>query len=284
MKKLKSPLLIALLFLMALGAFGQNKSKPDKTDKKGKLYLYWGWNRGWYTNSDISFSGDDYDFSLSDVVAKDRQTPFSLNAYLNPALISIPQYNFRIGYFINDHYDISFGVDHMKYVVELDQTVEISGEISGTGTVYDGVYDNDHIVIEEGFLLFEHTDGLNYLNVEFRRFDNIFDFNKVKINLTEGFGAGVLMPKTNATLLNNERHDDFHLAGWGMGAVVAVNISFFEWFFIQSEFKGGFISMPDIRTTMYSADQASQNFFFSQLNIVFGATINLNRKSDSRPE
>lgn len=284
MKRFKSPVLIAILILVAQAAFGQNESKTDKTDQKGKLYVYWGWNRGWYTNSDISFSGDDYDFTLSDVVAQDRQTPFSLNAYLNPALISIPQYNFRIGYFIKDHYDISFGVDHMKYVVELYQTVEISGDISGTGTAYDGVYDNDEIVIEEGFLLFEHTDGLNYLNVEFRRFDNIFDFNKVKINLTEGFGAGVLMPKTNATLLNNERHDEFHLAGWGMGAVVAVNVSFFEWFFIQSEFKGGFISMPDIRTTMDKTDQASQNFFFSQLNIVFGATINLNKKSTSKSE
>lgn len=281
---MKSPILFAILIFAGQIALAQNEPKPDNTDQKGKLYVYWGWNRGWYTNSDISFDGADYDFTLSDVVAKDRQTPFSLNAYLNPALISIPQYNFRIGYFIKDHYDISFGVDHMKYVVELDQTVEISGDISGTGTAYDEVYNNDEIVIEEGFLLFEHTDGLNYLNVEFRRFDNIFDFNKVKINLTEGFGAGVLMPKTNATLLNNERHDEFHLAGWGMGAVVAVNVSFFEWFFIQSEFKGGFISMPDIRTTMDNTDQASQNFFFSQLNIVFGATINLNKKSTSKSE
>jgi len=281
---MKSPILIAILIFAGHVVLAQNEPRPDKTDQKGKLYIYWGWNRGWYSNSDISFNGYDYDFTLSDVVANDRQTPFSLNAYFNPALISIPQYNFRIGYFIKNHYDISFGVDHMKYVVDQDQTVEISGNISGSGTIYDGVYENDQIVIEESFLLFEHTDGLNYLNVEFRRFDNIFDFNKVKINLTEGFGAGVLMPKTNATLLNNERHDEFHLAGWGMGAVVGVNISFFKWFFIQSELKGGFIHMPDIRTTIDKTDQASQSFFFSQLNIVFGATINLSKKSTDKTQ
>ena len=249
----------------------------NKTNQKGKLYVYWGWNRGWYTTSDISFRGTDYDFNLNQVVAKDRQTPFSLNAYLNPILITIPQYNFRIGYFISKNYDISFGVDHMKYVVQSDQTVKISGYISSTETEYDGEYDNDDIIIEEGFLNFEHTDGLNFLNVEFRRFDNIFDFNKVKINLTEGFGLGALMPKTNSTLLNNERHDDFHLAGYGISAVVAINISFFEVFFIQSELKGGYINMPDIRTTMDKADRASQSFLFSQLNIVFGVSFNLGK-------
>ncbi|MDX2430123.1 MAG: hypothetical protein QNK35_04265 [Bacteroides sp.] len=276
---MKSAVIIVFFLLTGHLALAQSDLTPNKTHQKGKLYAYWGWNRGWYSGSDINFSGADYDFMLSEVVAKDRQTPFSLNAYLNPAVISIPQYNFRVGYFIKDHYDISLGVDHMKYVVQLDQTVKISGQISGTETIYDGIYENDDIVIEEGFLLFEHTDGLNYLNVEFRRFDNIFDFNKVKINLTEGLGAGVLVPKTNATLLNNERYDEFHLAGYGLGGVIAVNITFFDVFFIQSELKGGFIGMPNIRTTMNSADLASQNFFYSQLNIVFGVIINLSKKN-----
>ena len=278
---MKSPVFIAILILATQIVSAQNGPLIEKTNQKGKFYVYWGWNRGWYTTSDISFGGPDYDFNLNKVVAKDRQTPFSLNAYLNPTLITIPQYNFRIGYFISKNYDISFGVDHMKYVVQSDQTVKISGYISSTETEYDGEYENDDIVIEEGFLNFEHTDGLNYLNVEFRRFDNIFDFNKVRINLTEGLGLGALMPKTNSTLLNNERYDDFHLAGYGISAVVAINISFYEIFFIQSELKGGYINMPDIRTTMDKADKASQSFLFSQLNIVFGVSFNLGKKATS---
>ncbi len=272
---MKPSILTAILIVASQVAFSQIEADIGKTNQKGKLYVYWGWNRGWYTTSDISFQGTDYNFKLNQVVAKDRQTPFSLDSYLNPTLITIPQYNFRVGYFIGKNYDISFGVDHMKYVVQSGQTVKISGSISETGTGYDGVYDNEDITIDDGFLAFEHTDGLNYLNVEFRRFDNVFNFNKVKINLTEGFGLGALMPKTNSTLLNNERHDEFHLAGYGIGAVVGINISFFELFFIQSELKGGYIHMPDIRTTMDKADRASQSFYYSQLNIVFGVTIDL---------
>jgi hypothetical protein len=276
---MKSQIFMAIFVIASQLAFAQKEPVIGKTDQKGKLYVYWGWNRGWYNTSDIGFRGTDYDFDLENVVAKDRQTTFSLNSYLNPTLITIPQYNFKIGYFIGKNYDISFGVDHMKYVVPYGQSVKISGYIAGTGTIYDGIYENDDIIIEKEFLSFEHTDGLNYLNVEFRRFDNIFDLNQVRINLTEGFGMGALMPKTNARLLNNERHDDFHLAGFGIDAVAGINLTFYKVFFIQSELKGGYINMPDIRTTRNKADRASQSFFFSQLNIVFGVTINMVQKT-----
>lgn len=166
----------------------------------------------------------------------------------------------------------------MKYVLKNGETAKINGTISNSGTDYDGIYNDDDIVLTEDFLLYEHTDGLNYDNISLRRFDNLFDFNKVKINLTEGFGIGALYPKTNATLLNNLRHDEFHLAGYGLDAAVALNFEFYQFFFIQTELKGGFIHMPDIRTTNSTDDKASQHFFFSQVNIVFGANLRFGKK------
>jgi len=82
--------------------------------------------------------------------------------------------------------------------------------------------------------------------------------------------------------LNNERHDDFNLAGYGISAVVAINFTFYEVFFIQSELKGGYMNMPDIRTTMDKADRGSQSFLFSQLNIVFGVSFSLGKKSKAQ--
>ena len=129
---MKSPIFIAILILATQLAFAQNEPLTGRTNQKGNLYVYWGWNRGWYTTSDISFRGTDY---------------------------------------------------------------------------------------------------------------------------------------------------DFHLAGYGISAVVAINISFYEIFFIQSELKGGYVSMPDIRTTMDKADRGSQSFLFSQLNIVFGVSFSLGKKT-----
>lgn len=251
--------------------------KPFKNGRKGEMYIYWGWNIGWYSNSNITFTGDKFDFKLDNVIANDRQSKFDLGLYLNPATMTIPQYNFRIGYFIKDHYNISFGIDHMKYVMLQDQTVKITGTIDEPDSPYNGVYDNEDIVLVEDFLTFEHTDGLNYANVEFRRFDEIVDWNKVKIHLTEGLGAGMLIPRTNTMILGHERYDEFHLSGYGIHAVIGVNVTFFKHFFIQSEFKGGFMHMPDVRITAIESDKAKQSFFFSQLNIVFGGSYNFNK-------
>jgi hypothetical protein len=83
---------------------------------KGKMYIFWGGNRESYSSSDIHFKGDDYDFTLYDVQAHDKAKGWHLD-YVNPARMTIPQTNLRIGYFINDHYNISIGFDHMKYVM-----------------------------------------------------------------------------------------------------------------------------------------------------------------------
>jgi len=247
--------------------------------RKGEFFAAWGWNREWYTKSDITLKGDTYDFTLRKVVAKDRQDKLTFDNYLNPGNITIPQFNFKIGYFINDKYTISLGTDHMKYVVQADQVVKISGNISNSGTPYDGVYSNQDIAIAGDFLKFEHTDGLNYINSEFRRFDELFSFHHISLSLTEGLGAGFLLPRTNVTLLNNQRHDEFHLSGYGVSAVMGGNITFYKHFFIQSEFKEGFINMPDIRTTRSSSDKASQHFFFTQFNVALGANFRIGSKN-----
>ncbi|MBL4592438.1 MAG: hypothetical protein JKX68_01325 [Flavobacteriales bacterium] len=272
---------LSILFLL-LFSFTIANAQDEEAVKsnKGKIYAFWGWNRGWYSNSDIHFTGDNYDFKLNDVRAQDRQSTFGLDPYFNPSRVTIPQTNFRIGYFINDHIDISFGVDHMKYIMPNDQVVGISGEINDNSN-YDGTYNNDEIKLEKNFLFFEHSDGLNYLNVEITRNDDLLKLskinmnpNKVQINTLIGFGLGPLMPKSNVTLWNNERNDEFHFAGYGFAAKIGLNVTFFKFLFFRGELKEGFIDMSDIRTSPDPSDTAKQHFFFTQANFVFGIAIN----------
>ena len=253
----------------------------EKTNNKGKFYVYWGWNRGAFSNSDIHFKGENYDFTLSDVVASDRPTRFGFDPYFKLDRITIPQTNMRIGYFFKENYTVSIGVDHMKYVVATYpyQSVKINGQIN-TGGKYDKVYNNEDIFLKLDFLQFEHTDGLNYVNVEVKRFDDFghligLSSNDFQISLTEGVGAGILFPKSNVKLLNNERYDEFHVAGWGISASVGLNITFLKHFFIQSDVKAGYINMPNIRTTKSTADSASQSFSFLENTIVFGGRFRL---------
>jgi hypothetical protein len=264
---MKQILLLSLLLLTVHFAFSQSEIQTDERTNKKSIYVYWGWNWDSFSKSDIHFSGAGYDFTLKDAVADDKQADFSLETYFHPEKFTIPQYNFRVGYFFRENWDISFGVDHMKYVVRQNQEVGISGYINNVESIYDGQYNDDKITIKEGFLQFEHTDGLNYVNFEIRHTDKIIKRNKIAVSLKEGFGIGALIPRTNTTLLGNERYDKFHLAGYGLGAMVGINVTFYDKFFIQSEVKGGFIGLPDVRTTNSKIDKASQNFFYSQYNV-----------------
>jgi len=277
----------AILFFAALSpSNAQTTSTSASTYKKGnkgKMYIFWGWNRGHYTKSDIHFFGDNYDFVLSDVVARDRQTPFSFDVYLNPSEMTIPQTNFKIGYYVSDHYNVNIGVDHMKYIMKQYQTVKINGFINDSGTQFDGTYNNQDILLSRSFLTFEHSDGLNYINTEISRVDNILEWlhvehKNLEVNLTEGVGLGILLPRTNAKLLGQDRNDKFHLAGYGVSLKTGINVTMFRYFFIQAEAKGGYINMNDIKTTMFSSDHASQHFFFNEFDLVFGAIFRIANK------
>ena len=270
----------SICFLSIANAQEEVKRQDKYTDhNKGKFFVSWGGNRESYTTSDVNFRGKDYNFTLDNMTAHDKPKGWHVD-YINPARMTIPQTNFRMGYFINDHYSIAIGVDHMKYVMTQNQTVNVTGTIA-IGSEFDGVYNNTPTVMSEKFLMYEHTDGLNYVNTEFSRHDDISSLSKIRntdqiqVNLTEGFGVGLLYPKTNTTLLGKERHDDFHVSGYGTSLKAGLNVTFFKHFYIQGELKGGYINMQDIRTTQSIEDSASQDFFFFQRLIAFGGIFKI---------
>ncbi|WP_025742678.1 hypothetical protein [Aquimarina pacifica] len=261
-------------------------SDNNTTGNKGRVFFYWGWNTAQYSNSNIHFYGNNYDFTIHNAQAGDRITkPITFREYLHPTNLTIPQTNARLGYYFHDHWSVSIGLDHMKYVMRLFGNATISGEINLTdqdeGVPYfNGNYDHSDIALLKTFVEFEHTDGLNYVTAEIGRIDNLGAYinlnpKKIQINLIEGFSAGVVIPKTNATILGKERHDAFHLAGYGISLKGGINITFFNSFFIQTEIKGGFINLPDIRTTNSTSDKATQNFFFFQQNVTLGGTFKI---------
>ena len=261
--------------------FAQDVAAPQKytSKNKGKFFVFWGGNRDNFTKSDIRFYGSNYDFTIADVSAIDRPQGWHID-YINPANMTIPQTNFKLGYFINNHYSISIGTDHMKYVMVQNNVVPIKGFYPNAGA-YNELAGANQVNLTPEFLTFEHTDGLNYVHSELARFDDISkvfhlpNTDKFQINLTEGIGAGLLFPKTNTKLLNKDRYDEYHVSGYGVSAKVGLNFTFFKHYFIQTELKGGYINMNDIRTSFDPSDRASQSFYFFQKIIAFGGIFRL---------
>ena len=169
-------ILSILLLLITLPSFSQE----ENTNQKNTFYFYWGYNRSTYSKSNIHFKGDEYDFTIKGVRAKDRQSEFALK-FLDPTKLSIPQYNYRLGYYINNDWILSLGWDHMKYVMVSEQDVTIDGNInSDYNEVYGGEYNDKAFAIDQSFLRLEHTDGLNYISPQLDRNFTIYtNFDKM---------------------------------------------------------------------------------------------------------
>ncbi|MCO4819449.1 MAG: hypothetical protein KC517_07490 [Bacteroidetes bacterium] len=275
MKGITLGVLLALVCLPRLA-----KAQNTGLDVANKWYANWGWNRGWYTKSDIRMTGKDYDFTLDKVAAKDRQTKFGFKEYLFITQLSVPQTNLNVGYYVNKHYSIAGGFDHMKYVMVRDQTTTISGDINRRGSGYNGTYDNDSIQLGYHFLRYEHTDGLNYVFLEFNRHDEWFNLKQSKIRISSVVGAGpaLLRPRTDVTLLNRQGRNVYHNAGYGVNGKLGLHVLLFNHFNIISEVKGGYINMQHIQATEIKEDIAKQQFGFLQVNVQIGATFGIKKR------
>ncbi len=247
----------------------------NKSFKKGTMFVFWGWNRAGFSKSDIRFKGNGYDFTLNNVVAHDRPSELSM-AYIDPTRLSIPQFNFRFAYFLKDNVALVVAQDHMKYVMDQNQIANFRGNISDP--TYAAMVQNGQVnLADEQFLTFEHTDGLNYVNVGLEKYKNLSSKKNFDIFWAYGGGAGVLFPKSNVKLFGNERSDRYHIAGFGLDARSSINLVFWNHWMARVEGKFGYINMPDIKTTLNNKpDKASQDFVFYQVN--FGVGYIFNRK------
>jgi len=244
--------------------------------RKGDFYFHWGYNHSWYGKSDIRFQGPGYDFTLKDVVAHDRQSKLSWD-YLNPGLITVPQYNIRAGYFFKDNYSVSVAWDHMKYVVDIPQRVAITGVIGDqistpsvpTG-LYAGTYTGQMIDVKSDMLTYEHTDGFNYANIELERYDDIWvaPSQETSLTLETGLGGGMIVPRTDAHLFGLGRNNHWNVSGYGFSAKMGLKFYINKGLYLQNTTKVGTTNLKTIHTTGRDGiDKASQkinyieNFF-----------------------
>lgn len=292
---IKNSLLITLCLFVSSLALSQESDSAKKEQarqytlthsdvyvkRKGKLFASWGYNRSSYSLSSIRFWGAGYDFTIKDAVAKDRQTKFDPKVYFNPSLLTIPQYNLRVGYFLTNHLSLSLSVDHMKYVLDNNQIATVDGTIDASAsTKWAGDYDQELMPISGDFVKYEHTDGLNIIYFELDYNELFFETSnrKFAIDLVAGIGIGGAVPKTNARLFDTFGTDEFHLAGGSINANVGLKLFFFKKLFLHPAVKVGYVSLPDVITNTQGIDKASQNFSYFQANMTIGYQFRLAHK------
>ena len=234
---------------------------------KNRFSVSWGWNRSAYSNTDIHFSGQDHNFTLKNVQASDKPSPFNFDTYLNPGNMTLPQTNARVAYQYDDDTAFALNLDHMKYVVRDNQSVPISGQIQGTnrsGTIN---------LNPDTFGHYEHTDGLNIITLEYEKQKQVDWFGAGMPSRLFGLvGAGVVYPKSNVTLAitGRPRNDQFHVAGYSLGVGTGLEVDVYSRFFVRTTAKVGYVNLPDVRTSALPTDKASQSFYFAELILALG--------------
>ncbi len=267
--------LIALLFVCSLNSIAQDTT----FHRKGSLSFQWGYNRSWYSKTNLHFSGPDYDFTVYNLSGTDRPSKFGW-VYVKPSTISIPQYVFRLSYFITDRLSISGGMDHMKYVVTKDQMTTISGVITPqASSTYAGSYLNQSIMLKNDLLAFEHTNGFNLLSLDFEYLLPLFEIKPAKLSFhwNTGIGGIWMVTKTDVKVLEDGLDNDFHIAGYTLAGKTGPRIEYNHRFYLATELKGGYATLPSVLVANDAPELGDHNLGYLEYYIVAGVNFRIGK-------
>lgn len=274
---------------LPIGLMAQkSKGKPKLSHGQGTLYGYWGNNRSTYTRSNIHFEGAGYDFNLKGARATDKKTPFDPSIYFNPAKLTLPQYNVRVGYYIRKGYALAIGFDHMKYALTDKNEVLLSGTINpGIDTVnnWSGTYTSNPIVTDRNTFNYGQTKGLNYLKIEYIKTDRWFEageHNWFVLSTNIGLGVGGILSTTDFTFAGKSNtSSSSYLSGFALSAQVGVRLEFFKHLFIQSSFSGGYMQQVHVPTRNNEPNAiAKQKFGFTSFENALGFFLYIRPTND----
>lgn len=288
---MKKIALFMLLICLSPLAQAQVKHKKKNSTAAGTFFFYWGYNRSYYTHSNIRFVGPDYDFKLKGVAASDRPDAFRANVYFNPSTITVPQYTMRLGYYIRDKWAISFGVDHLKYVMNDHNDVLLDGHIgAGVDTNWAGNYHDQHVITNRDQFHYENTNGCNYLRFELMRSFSLFELGaKRQIAMTANLGAstGPVLTFNDLNFAQVHTIATPSLSGFGLSLNGGLRLEFFKHFFVQMNSGLGAIQLVHVRTRPDDRNSyAKQHFGYSEYNLAAGFLLYFRSKNgcDSCPQ
>ncbi len=276
--------LIFISFLIFLPFLGASQKTSKDSQAKRAMFVYWGYNRSFYTDSKISFFGPGYDFSLVGVQATDRPSPDFIT-YVDPSTLTVPQFNARIGFNFKKKWALSFGYDHMKYVIVHGPTYLLSGRINpliDPISNWSGDYNAEPVTTDESILHYENTNGMNYIRAEISHIDKLVRAsNAFAIYSVSGLGAGLVLNYNDFTFAGEKSMTTLSMSGVGASAHLGIRFEFFRHFFLQANNSVGFLYQHRVKTRgndPYAYARQSLGYF--QSDIVLGGIFYLRPKDN----
>ena len=247
-------------------------SAQNRKKHKGELYLSWGYNTEWYTKSNIRISqpelGNNYTFNH--IKAHDRK---GWDEQLFKKDLSIPQYNYRLGYFFNPEkgWAIEINFDHTKFIFQDEQDVSLTGKLDGKQ-----VDTTIHFSEANGFFYYLNN-GANFLLFNIVKRLRVYESKNgnLKFDFLCKAGIGPVIPHVENSFFGNKNKPHFQLGGWNMGVEGTVKVTFFKYAFLEYCNKLDYARYSNLRIYKGTAKHAFGTY---EMILNIGANIPIGKK------
>ncbi len=229
--KLNSKVLLAVLSIILMTVSeGKAQTKSKKKHKTGSIYFSWGYNQESYTRSSIHVKqgalGNDYE--LVNVRAQDHQ---GWNDGITNKALTIPQYNYRLGYYFNEKQDlaIELNFDHTKYIVSGNQNVRVKGTFGNRSV------DSSVLYSEQTGNYYFLNNGANFFLFNIVKRVGLYHVpsNNVRVDLTGKVGIGPVIPHVENSFFGNRNDPHFQLGGWNTGVELALRVTIMKYGYLE---------------------------------------------------
>jgi hypothetical protein len=151
--------------------------------------------------------------------------------------------------------------------------------VNVSGTI-DGKPVNGDSTLNPGtFLHFEHTDGANWLHINYVHQKTLLMTKNSKhplISFVWKAGAGINIPRTDFTWRGDRLNNDFHVAGYNISAEAGARIYPLKKFFFEFTGKTGFVKYLNAlsNSNQQKGIRARHSFGYLELIGLIGYDIN----------
>ncbi len=269
MKKIRSCALVCMAFA-PLFTIAQKKS----TKRKGEFYFSWGYNTEWYTKSSVHVSqpGLGNNYTLEHISGHDHK---GWNEGLFSEALSIPQYNYRLGYIFNEEKGLGFEInfDHTKFIIS-------EGNTHIKGTLANKPVDSTIVFNQQNGFFYYLNNGANFLlfNIVKRWHWYQSRDNKIKIDFLGKAGIGPVIPHVENSFFGKKNDPHFQLGGWNIGVEGALRATFFKYVFLEYTNKLDYARYSGLKIYQGTAKQAFGTYeMILNLGITFPVGKKINK-------
>jgi len=244
-----APVAVACV-LVAGTADGQTKEKKKRV---GAIYASWGYNTEWYTRSTIKVKQPSMnnDYQMVKVQAQDHR---GWDEGIFNMALTIPQYNYRLGYYFNEKQDLAFEInfDHTKYIVTDNQNIHIKGTMAGAPV------DKQVMFAQSLGSYYFLNNGANFLLFNLVKRVGLYrtaDRN-LQVDLTGKAGIGPLIPHVQNSLFGKANNMGFQIGGWNTGVETALRVTAMKYAYVEFSQKVDYARYSNLRVYEGRARQA----------------------------